>query len=319
MKIILVSRRHSRTWAREIKPRQLVWASLCLLGVSFLVGGMSVRWLLSVQQPASATTASLDQATVRAWQSSLDTQSAQLAALKSTSQAQIAALARRVAEMHARLLRLDAVGERVTTVARLDEGEFDFGSPPPQGGPESAVAGSLEQQAAPLAGLGTELDRLTAIIDSREQQLAILSGLLANRQIRDEEFVAGRPIKLGWVSSKYGHRTDPFHGKQAWHGGIDFAGRLGADIVSVAGGVVTASGDHSGYGRMVEINHGNGYLTRYAHNQKNLVAVGDIVKKGQVIALMGSSGRSTGPHVHFEVYKNGRVVDPASYVYRTLR
>ena len=143
---------------------------------------------------------------------------------------------------------------------------------------------------------------------------AILAGLLANRQIRDEEFVAGRPIKLGWVSSNYGSRTDPFHGSMAWHSGIDFAGRLGSEIVSVAGGVITASGEHNGYGRMVEINHGNGLVTRYAHNQKVLVNVGDTVQKGQSIALIGSTGRSTGPHLHFEVLKGGRQVNPISFI-----
>ncbi|TNF32695.1 MAG: M23 family metallopeptidase, partial [Gammaproteobacteria bacterium] len=245
----------------------------------------------------------------------LDTQSAQLAALRQATRQEIAALAKRVAEMQSRLLRLDALGERVSVVAKLDQGEFDFSVPPAVGGPEAALPAS----GTTIPALSLEIDRLSAIVASREQQLDILSGLLADRQIRQEEFLAGRPINSGWMSSAFGRRTDPFHGTPSWHSGVDFAGRLGSDIVAVAGGVVTVSGERSGYGRMVEVNHGNGYTSRYAHNQKNLVAVGDIVKKGQVIALMGSSGRSTGPHVHFEVYKNGRVVDPASYVYRTLR
>ena len=315
MKMILVSRRHDRTWAREIKPRQLVWLSLCVLGISFVAGGLSVRWLLAPVAAPVAATASLEQDTVKAWQSTLDTQSAQLAALKQATRQEISTLAKRVAEMHSRLLRLDALGERVSSVARLDQGEFDFSSPPALGGPDAPVSTA----STTIPALSLEIDRLTAIVDSREQQLGILSNLLLDRQIQDEEFLAGRPIKGGWMSSPFGSRTDPFHGTPAWHSGVDFAGRLGSDIVAVAGGVVTWSAERSGYGRMVEINHGNGYSSRYAHNQKNLVSVGDVVKKGQVIALMGSSGRSTGPHVHFEVYKHGRAVDPASYVYRTLR
>ncbi len=156
-------------------------------------------------------------------------------------------------------------------------------------------------------------------IEDREQQLATLDALMAKRKIQREIFIAGRPIKKGWMSSRYGRRTDPFNGRIAWHAGVDFAGKMGSDIVSVAAGVVTWSSKRSGYGQMVEVNHGGGFSTRYAHNSENLVKVGDIVQKGQVIALMGSSGRSTGPHVHFEVYKHGRAVDPASYIHRTHR
>jgi len=142
--------------------------------------------------------------------------------------------------------------------------------------------------------------------------------MLANK-LNADTFVAGRPIKKGWMSSRYGKRTDPFTGRLAWHAGVDFAGKMGADIVAVASGVVTWAGPRYGYGRLVEINHGNGYKTRYAHCKELNVAVGDVVRKGDVVALMGSSGRSTGPHVHFEVYKNGRTVDPAAYIHRKPR
>jgi murein DD-endopeptidase MepM/ murein hydrolase activator NlpD len=123
-------------------------------------------------------------------------------------------------------------------------------------------------------------------------------------------------VTQGWISSYFGHRTDPFNGRKAFHRGVDFAGPAGAQVVSVASGVVTYSKDRFGYGKTVEINHGNGYVTRYAHNQKVLVAVGDTVQKGQPIALIGSTGRSTGPHLHFEVLKQGRAVDPMSFVRR---
>lgn len=146
-----------------------------------------------------------------------------------------------------------------------------------------------------------------------------MEALLAQRKIQRDVFIAGRPVKKGWMSSRFGRRTDPFNGQVAWHNGVDFAGKLKSDIVSVAAGVVTWSGPRYGYGEMVEINHGNGFTTRYAHNSENKVAIGEVVKKGQVIALMGTSGRSTGPHVHFEVYKHGRAVDPSSYIHRTHR
>ena len=118
----------------------------------------------------------------------------------------------------------------------------------------------------------------------------------------------------GYVSSSFGNRTDPFTGRAAFHKGIDFAGRAGTEVMAVASGVVIWSGDRYGYGEMVEINHGNGYVTRYAHNSENLVVVGDTVKRGEVIASMGNTGRATGPNLHFEVLRNGRVVDPLTYI-----
>ncbi|MFG1491177.1 M23 family metallopeptidase, partial [Oceanospirillum sp. HFRX-1_2] len=127
------------------------------------------------------------------------------------------------------------------------------------------------------------------------------------------------PIKKGWLSSKYGKRTDPFTGRIAWHEGVDFAGKDGSDVIAVAAGVVTWAGPRYGYGLLVEIDHGDGYTTRYAHNKKALVKPGDIVSKGQVLSLMGSSGRSTGPHVHYEVRHRGRSMDPAKFIYRASR
>ena len=128
------------------------------------------------------------------------------------------------------------------------------------------------------------------------------------------------PCTRGWISSNFGRRIDPFNGDLAWHQGVDFAtGVTGVDVSSVASGVVTFAGERSGYGLLVEINHGNGYESLYAHNEETLVNPGDIIKKGQIIALSGNSGRSTGPHVHFEIHKNGRVIDPASYINRTNR
>ncbi|MEC8429616.1 MAG: M23 family metallopeptidase [Pseudomonadota bacterium] len=249
------------------------------------------------------------------WNEALSEQETQVKVTKRHAEEQLAALTLRMAELQARLLRLDALGERLTTIAKLDKGEFDFSQVPALGGPESANLGEAYQAPDFLQ----VIEQLTDQISSREQQLETLEALLANRKIQRDVFLAGRPIKKGWMSSRYGRRTDPFNGQVAWHSGVDFAGKLGSDVVAVAAGVVTWSGERHGYGHMVEVNHGNGFSTRYAHNTDNLVSVGDVVKKGQVVALMGSSGRSTGPHVHFEVYKHGRAVDPAAYIHRTNR
>ena len=151
-------------------------------------------------------------------------------------------------------------------------------------------------------------------LDNREAQLGVLESVLMNQNLKERVYPQGRPVKSGWLSSYFGRRTDPFTGKPANHTGIDFAGRMGAEIIAVADGVVTWSGDRYGYGIMVEINHGNGYSTRYAHNSENLVGVGDEVRKGQVVALMGETGRATGPNLHFEVLQDGRRVNPVKFI-----
>jgi murein DD-endopeptidase MepM/ murein hydrolase activator NlpD len=137
---------------------------------------------------------------------------------------------------------------------------------------------------------------------------------LLDRSLAAETRPTGRPVESGWISSGYGRRSDPITGKRTLHEGVDFAGKSGSDILAVASGVVVFAGEKSGYGRLVEIDHGNGLSTRYGHNSKLLVQEGEVVKQGQTIALLGSTGRSTGPHVHFEVLRGGRHVNPARYL-----
>jgi len=225
----------------------------------------------------------------------------------------------KLAKMRSRLVRLDALGEQLTQIASLEDGEFDFSSTPGLGGPIQAPLIEISNQVEIEEKVSTMFAKLDDSISSRESQLQILQSMLSDKKLKSERMVAGRPIKKGWLSSEYGMRIDPFHGKQQWHAGIDFAGRDGDDVIAVASGIVTWSGDRNGYGKMVEISHSDGYITRYAHNQENVANLGAIVQKGDVVAQMGSSGRSTGPHVHFEVFKNGRTVDPASYIHRTYR
>lgn len=222
------------------------------------------------------------------------------------------ALAMRLGRLQSHVIRLDALGDRLTKMADLDQGEFDFSSQPAQGGPESET--HEEAISVDMNSFTASLDSLTQQLDDRAQQLALLENLLMSRSLQDEVVPAGRPITSGWLSSHFGMRTDPFSGKQERHKGVDFAGKLGSDVVAVASGVITWAGRRYGYGNLVEINHGNGYSTRYGHNHDVSVKVGDAVKKGQVVAKMGSTGRSTGPHVHFEVLHNGKPVDPIKYI-----
>lgn len=306
MNIIIVSRKHGRS--RTVSSWVLAPMFLLMLAILTSVGYASYQYL----RPQALVV--IDEQAVNEWIDRVNVQSKEVAKARIYTEEQINALRIKLAELQARLTRIDALGERLVDVASLDEGEFDFSLPPAVGGPES---GALEYTPPDFILV---LDELAAQIDNREQQLKVLNSLLGDRKIQSETFVAGRPIiKGGWMSSRYGYRNDPFNGKLAWHDGIDFAGKDGSEIVSVASGVVTWAGARSGYGELVEINHGNGYVTRYAHCNEILVSVGDVVKKSDIIALMGSTGRSTGPHVHFEVLLGGKSVDPAKYINRVAR
>ncbi len=287
----------------------------------FLIG-LTVAGLFGIPALAAAlayeygqTTAGVDAEMVAKWRDVLKTQKEEVIEVQRLAAESLDASAVRLAKLQAGIVRLDALGERLTSVADLEEGEFDFSQPPALGGPLSEA----ETESLGVVNYMSLLDQVAADLESRERQLGVLETLLVNRKIQDEVFIAGRPVEKGWMSSRFGTRTDPITGKRAWHSGVDFAGKEGSNVVSVAAGVVVYAADRSGYGKLVEINHGSGFSTLYGHHKELLVRVGDIVKKGQVVGLMGSSGRSTGPHVHFEVYKNGRVVDPSSYVQRASR
>jgi len=309
MKIIIVDQKHGDTKSLVLKGWMRVALSVCLLGVPVVLGYYGYH--LSATRNADFYK---DEAT-QAWMDTLKSQKEDIDQIRQDTLAQLEALTLRMANLQARLLRLDALGQRLTEISNLDDGEFDFTQQPALGGPAD-----MEAEDVAVPDFLRALDNLASEIDDKQQQLELLDSLLAEQQIQTESFLSGRPVNRGWISSTYGRRIDPFTGKLAWHQGIDFAtGRTGVDVKAVAAGVVTYAGDKQGYGNMVKVNHGNGYETLYAHNEKLLVMPGDIVKKGQVITLSGNSGRSTGPHVHFEVHKNGRVVDPSSYVHRTSR
>jgi murein DD-endopeptidase MepM/ murein hydrolase activator NlpD len=310
VKIIFVSNHHGKTRQFTLSGWTRAFLSLCFLGLP-LGAGMYIGH--SANQLNSNGVLTEDAS--NAWAEILKEQQDEVDQVKEHSETQLSAITLRMAELQGRLVRLDALGERLTSMAHLDNGEFNFDQTPAVGGPETASIGEAHRPPQFV----DIINQLADQISDREQQLDTLESLMTNRSVQDDIFVAGRPVLKGWMSSRYGRRTDPFNGKVAWHNGVDFAGKEGSEIIAVASGIVVESGERNGYGGTININHGGGFQTRYAHNKKNLVSVGDVVKKGQVIALMGSTGRSTGPHVHFEVYKYGRPVDPASYINRTHR
>lgn len=244
------------------------------------------------------------------WEEELREQRRQIETAQQLTQANIDALTLRLGRLQGHVTRLDALGNKLVKMAEIDANEFDFSNPPALGGPEAAA--SMPEVVAP--SLEGAIDALARQLVERERQLLVLDDAIMTRNLANEVLPAGRPVKKGWISSYYGMRSDPFTGRPEFHKGMDFAGKKGSDVVAVGGGVVTWSGKRYGYGNMVEINHGNGYVTRYGHNKEILVAEGDTVKKGQVIAKMGSSGRSTGPHVHLEVIHRGKHVNPQKYI-----
>jgi murein DD-endopeptidase MepM/ murein hydrolase activator NlpD len=240
----------------------------------------------------------------------LTEQKKQIADLKQQLQLRVDAMAMRLGAMNAHVIRLDALGRRLTEMADIDSREFNFDVDPPSGGPENDGEGV----SARIPDLSEMLTQLEQRVNLRDTQLAALENVILAQELKEEIHPEGRPVTRGFISSYFGERADPFDGREAFHKGVDFAGALGDKVVAVAEGVVTWAGERSGFGRLVEISHGDGYVTRYAHNQRTLVAVGQMVKRGEAVALMGSTGRSTGPHVHFEVLRNGRQVNPLSFV-----
>ena len=301
---LLVTRRNGRVLSFEYQPQRVLKLALfVLLSLSLLMlyGGFR----LGVNQEARSQLAA-----VQELQAQLAEQQQAIAQARTGAQDNLDALTLRLGRMQAQMLRLDTLGQRLVEVADLDAGEFDFAIDPPVGGPQDATA--LADNTVP--DFLDMLDELDTIAADREGKLDLLEQVLMYRNVHARVTPSGRAVEKGLLSSKFGKRIDPFSGKKESHKGIDIAGKEGSEILAVGDGLVTFSGYRKGFGNLVELDHGNGYSTRYAHNKSQLVDVGETVRKGQAIALMGSTGRSTGPHVHIEVLRNGKQVDPAKYI-----
>jgi murein DD-endopeptidase MepM/ murein hydrolase activator NlpD len=234
----------------------------------------------------------------------------QIASQRHQVAASLDALAVRVGEMQAEVLRVNALGQRLVEMAGLNVEEFNFESPAPAGGPEDAKLRDNR-----VDDVAQDLAKVLAALDDRKRKLVLLETLIMERDLKSHSVPEGWPLVSGGVvTSTFGYRRHPITGRRSMHMGIDIAAQPGSDIVAMADGLVIFSGQKSGYGNVVDIRHANGLETRYGHNRRNLVKEGDLVRKGQVIAKLGSTGRSTGPHVHFEVRRNGEAVDPMRYL-----
>jgi murein DD-endopeptidase MepM/ murein hydrolase activator NlpD len=305
MNVIFLSKREGK--ARQLNLAHPVTLSL-LAGVTLAILGSAFMLGMQLGRGGGAPVMSADALHLG---EVLAQQKAQISELKQQLQLRVDAMAMRLGEVNAHVLRLDALGKRLTEMADIDSREFNFDREPPRGG-----AAEGEGVSAEIPDLSTMLSNLERRVDLRQSQLDALENVILVKELKRQIHPEGRPVESGFISSYFGEREDPFDGQETFHKGVDFAGTKGEPVVAVAAGVVTWAGERTGFGKLIEINHGDGYVTRYGHNEKTLVSVGQMVKRGDAIGLMGSTGRSTGPHVHFEVLRNGRQVDPLSFIGR---
>ncbi len=304
MKILLLSGRLHKTGSTAIS---LWWVAG--FAVLVLAGAGWLSYNMGIAHAEKKLYAQEGMAPEEGFALLLDEQRQEWLATRRQTQEHLDALALKLGEMQSRLLRLDALGERLTKLGKLDPEEFNFREVPPRGGVDLRSSQSME-----LEEMVKEMHTLARTIEDRELKLNVLEDLIMTRELEKETRPSGYPVKKGWISSNYGYRKDPFTGRKVFHRGVDISSKRGSDVVAVASGIVSFAGKKSGFGNTIELIHGDGFITRYAHNQDILVKVGDSIAKGQVIAKVGSSGRSTGPHLHFEVSQYGRSLNPQKYL-----
>ena len=307
MNIILISNAKNRSFKIVLKP-----LALYLLFAIFLVssGLFFYSGYYHAQNNSLEIINSVRIQTKSIWEEEINQQQLTLVGLKTNTEKSLDAMAGRLSMLQGYIMRLDALGSRLATMANLDDMEFGVENPPGLGGPSQKMGDSQVH----ISDLLNTFEELEYVLKDRSEKLTAMESMLINRTLQEQTSPEGEPSLGGYLSSLFGYRTDPMSGKKEFHEGLDFAGKPGTPVVAVAAGIVTWSGVRYGYGNMIEISHGNGYITRYAHNNKNLVTIGEKVERGEVIATIGNTGRSTGTHVHFEVIYYGKHVNPRKYL-----
>ncbi len=301
MNIILVSNRFAKTRSISLSPGHLlltVLLAFCLLFAAVLC----TQFAIIRFQP------DLMGSDMRGWLASMQPEQ------KKQQQPEFSdgldALAKRLGQMQAQLLRLDTLGARLATQNGIKPQEIDFSSFPAQGGPFIPAA----QQNVTLDSLKQQMGDLSTVLNDRGDKLATLDAMQLQNRLDQKMIPSALPIIGAELSSGYGWRIDPFTGRKAMHEGLDFMAPQGTPILASAGGIVVYAGMHPEFGNMVEIDHGNNIVTRYGHASRLLVKVGQMVQRGQKIAEVGSTGRSTGSHLHFEVRYKGIAQNPRSFL-----
>jgi murein DD-endopeptidase MepM/ murein hydrolase activator NlpD len=300
VQIIVVDKRLSRARTLTLSPRMAMGA----------FSGLAVAVLLSVVGLYAVTfrvAASFELPYIRDLASSLMRE--EIERNEQFMRDNVSAMAKRLGEMQAQLMRLDALGERVAKLAGIRPEEFNFRDLPGRGGAEPRQSRPLSMQE-----LGDQVSRVARGVESRADYLDVVESELLSAQVRTALLPQNTPVTEGFVGSGFGSRLDPFSGQMTMHAGLDFAAPVGTPILAAAGGVVSAAEQNPAYGNMVVVDHGNGLQTLYAHASKLEVRAGDIVRTGQQIARVGSTGRSTGAHLHFEVHVKGVPQNPARFL-----
>lgn len=292
MKLTVTLTGQKRRYRRSFSIRTVV--SMTVLSSLFVL--VSSRTTDSVME---------DFGRVKVAQGELNASKAEVDALATNTKTQLEELMLQIAQLEAQMYQLEQKNQNIAVNIGMKSTDLD-----------EFVADS-DVSAIENDSLLQRINAFKSSLDEKSTQLNVLESIVKGHHIDNQSQISGRPVNSGWLSSYYGMRADPFSGKPAMHKGIDFAGKTGDDVVSTGAGIVTWAGDRYGYGLLVEINHGNGLVSRYGHNQSLEVSIGDVVTKGEVVAIMGSTGRSTGAHVHYEVLKNGKQIDPLPFVYKS--
>jgi murein DD-endopeptidase MepM/ murein hydrolase activator NlpD len=270
------------------------------------ISAATAWYLASSTSEAKLTSSQPDDSNLTELQATLLDYRSQLDTLKRQADTELDVLSLQLGRMQAQLMRSNALGQRLAEMAGLEKTEFDFTSEPALGGPMTDVSAD----SVSVTDFRMQLDELAARLEQEHMELTLLENLMMQEDLHNTLDPRGWPVDGGYISSLYGYRNDPFSGKRAFHRGVDIPAAIGTSITSLAAGMVLHAGKEKGFGKMVEIDHGNGYVTRYAHVSKIAVRKGQRVDKGQKIAEIGSSGRSTGPHLHLEVLKDGKTINP---------
>ncbi|GAB4121198.1 MAG: M23 family metallopeptidase [Sideroxydans sp.] len=302
MDIILVSNRFAKARSLTLTRAHLVLAALLTM-VLFVAAVLSVEYLLVRLQPGRVSEA------LKVWLASA--QAAEQAKQQAYLRQSLDAMAMRLGQMQAQLQRLDSLGARLAKLSGMKPQEFSFDQAPAQGGPYVPAA---MPQAITLESMQQQMTELGVLLGDRSDKLVALETLLQQDRLDRRMLPSVAPITTAWYSSNFGWRIDPFTGKSAMHKGVDYMVPEGTPIHASAGGVVVFAGTHPQYGNMVEIDHGNEVITRYAHCSRLLVKVGEVVRRGREIARVGSTGRSTGNHLHFEVRYKGIAQNPVRFL-----
>jgi murein DD-endopeptidase MepM/ murein hydrolase activator NlpD len=301
MNIILVSNRLAKTHSISLGGKQILLALILLMMITVIFASALQNVLLrfAPQNLSDAARTIL-----------LSGREAEREKQQAYVQASLQAMAAKVGQMQAQMQRLDALGGRLAKLTGMNPAEFSFDKPVAQGGP--LVTSSASEVG--VADLERELTNMTQLVGDRGDKLSALQTMLMQNELSQKLLPSVAPVKSGWYSSNFGWRVDPFTGQSAMHEGVDYVVPEGTPIYASAGGVVSYADKHPSYGNMVEIEHGNDIITRYAHASKLFVKVGQMVRRGDKIAEVGSTGRSTGNHLHFEVRYKGIAQNPVRFL-----